>query len=468
MTPYDTYDGGDAEDARPRAVATPPSAGESATRRLLHRWFVEYNPLYLVSALLVLVGLTLLSRGDDDATTSVRLGAGAVIGEVYAFALIGGAALLTRLGMRRPAVMLAVLCAVYQCDPTLVTERAVYGGAGGVATSVVWIAVFAAKLGALAWALRLRLSRSTIGVAALGAIGVGLMPHALAAASSESSRELLVAVWSTAVTAAALFTPRAAACDLELDAWGEVVFARARRATWALYALAALLHVSFWRYEHELSPFVYLPALLVVAARFVKTEALIVAAFAGALFLVGVGAPARFSSAALAIAFALALRALRKPVLDAPAADASAKAEPPYRATRDAVETRATPPRREVCFALAPAAELRRLLVCAASAAYLACWTTRWSGGAFPAHLLALDGVVTVVAALAVWRLRAHGAIAPLAIVWAQLLVERRVVTAPTTALGFGELAIGVGFALLALSLGVSFALGRKPAVDRP
>ena len=32
-------------------------------RALAHRWFVQYNPLYLISAALVLVGVFLMSRG---------------------------------------------------------------------------------------------------------------------------------------------------------------------------------------------------------------------------------------------------------------------------------------------------------------------------------------------------------------------------------------------------------------------
>ena len=43
----------------------------------------------------------------------------AAIAEVYAVALIGGAALLMRIGQRRPAVMLALLTALYQCSLTL-------------------------------------------------------------------------------------------------------------------------------------------------------------------------------------------------------------------------------------------------------------------------------------------------------------------------------------------------------------
>jgi hypothetical protein len=45
------------------AAETPsPTPEADAWRRLMHRWFVEYNPLYLVSAMLVLGGIWLLSR----------------------------------------------------------------------------------------------------------------------------------------------------------------------------------------------------------------------------------------------------------------------------------------------------------------------------------------------------------------------------------------------------------------------
>ena len=43
-----------------------PGPGASYTRRLLHRWLVEYNPLYLLSAALVLAGTFLCSRGLAD------------------------------------------------------------------------------------------------------------------------------------------------------------------------------------------------------------------------------------------------------------------------------------------------------------------------------------------------------------------------------------------------------------------
>jgi len=43
-------------------------------RALLHRWLVEYNPLYLLSAALVLGGLTLISQSAAEAAMVHLLG----------------------------------------------------------------------------------------------------------------------------------------------------------------------------------------------------------------------------------------------------------------------------------------------------------------------------------------------------------------------------------------------------------
>src|SRR5215471_429980 len=109
-------------------------------RRLLHRWFVEYNPLYIVSAALVLRGVNLLSHA-----VNLQLGVPAIV-ELYAWTLIGGAAFLYRVGLRRPAVMLSLLAVVYQGDLTLHTETCAYLGWTGVIASGVWLASFALKL----------------------------------------------------------------------------------------------------------------------------------------------------------------------------------------------------------------------------------------------------------------------------------------------------------------------------------
>src|SRR5262249_32256346 len=90
------------------------SIDSTPLQRLLHRWFVQYNPLYLVSATLCLAGLRMISRGLAEKGTAFADLSVATITEIYAAALIGGAALLTRIGQRRPGVMLALIAALYQ------------------------------------------------------------------------------------------------------------------------------------------------------------------------------------------------------------------------------------------------------------------------------------------------------------------------------------------------------------------
>ena len=148
-------------------------------RALLYRWFVEYNPAYLLSAACVFGGCFLWSRGvvNDPSLTSA-LGIPAVA-ELYAFALIGGAALLTRLEQRRPAVLLALVFAAYQWDTTLHTEACAYLGDVGLWASLVWLALFFVKLRAIAWALRVRVDRGMLVAFALGAVGLVVLPRVL-------------------------------------------------------------------------------------------------------------------------------------------------------------------------------------------------------------------------------------------------------------------------------------------------
>ncbi|RYE82870.1 MAG: hypothetical protein EOO75_20050, partial [Myxococcales bacterium] len=59
-------------------------SGDDFWPALLRRWFVHYNPLYLASAMLVLVGLTLVSRGlVEQGSQRGQLGV-ALLAEVYA------------------------------------------------------------------------------------------------------------------------------------------------------------------------------------------------------------------------------------------------------------------------------------------------------------------------------------------------------------------------------------------------
>lgn len=103
-----------------------------------------------------------------------------------------------------------------------------------------------------------------------------------------------------------------------------------------------------------------------------------------------------------------------------------------------------------------------RLLTGAVVATYLAIWTVGWSTGAWPHHRLVLDVALTLVLALAAFRWRAPFAVLPLAVAGIHAAIQARIVSAPATALAWGETAIVIGFLLLAVSLGVSYRL--RPA----
>lgn len=442
-------DGGDGDGARP-ATDTETRPRDSATRRLLYRWFVEYNPLYLVSALLVLGGLTMISHGQaEQGTMSPEIGAIPVIAEVYAALLIAGAALLTRLGLRRPAVMLALLTVLYQSDLTLFTERSVYLGLAGALAASAWLVVFVAKLYALAWAMRVRVSLSAASVAAFGALGLVVLPRCLSQ-GDPTRMSSLVALWIFAVGAAGLWTSRAVTSTVDLDAWGRTVLGRVVKATWLMWATIALLHVIFWCNAYQVSALVFVPVALLLATRWMHSEAMVWCAAVGALLLVGRVSPSSMSSAALMSAGVLFLRAMRRPTWIDPGID-EPRSTAPYRAPRTG-EPEAHKP-AILCFLRAERDSMLRLSIGSLCGLYLSAWTSGWSGGSLPEHVFVLDALLTAVTALVVWRTRAWAALAPVATMYLHLAVQRRLVTAPVSAEQWGRAAIGLGFVLLVASL---------------
>lgn len=247
-------------------------------RRLLHRWFVEYNPLYLLSAALVLRGVNVVSRELLHRGQTIAELAGPAIAEVYAWALIAGAALLFRRGLRRPAVMLVLLAVLYQGDLTLHTETCMYLGSAGWIASGVWLASFALKLFAMRRALELRLAFSTYVAPAIGALGLVFIPHVLSST--------VVAIWLYALLAAALFLPNGIAIESG-DPWHQTVLRRSRIATWSIWALLAGLHVVFWFSIRPLTiePLAGVP--IIVVARFVRRDWIFASAAFGMALLFG-------------------------------------------------------------------------------------------------------------------------------------------------------------------------------------
>lgn len=445
-------------------------------RSLLHRWFVEYNPLYLVSASLVLGGMVQLSRGL--ALEGVLFGPleVAAIAEAYAFALIGGAALLTRIGQRRPAVLLAFVTALYQSDPTLHTETCAYLGAGGVGAlaSTVWLALFLFKLGALAWALRLRVERGAWAASGLGALGLAVGPHVIRGLDARAGGLFVAALVFAVGAAAPPTTARAATSLVALDPWSRTVLRRSLRAVSMGWAGLLGVHVVFWSTQRPIDLAPALLALGALAAHRARSERRFWAVLAVGVVVATLVAPPLASVAALFAALACVRRAFAlvpAPIGPAPAADAEVARPPsPYRAGDDASE----PPRARVVGAAPPleplfvragARERARLAVGALFGLYLSAWTFGWRGGPFPDHALALDGALALATLVLAARTRAWLPVAPLAATSGHAFVVAGLVPVPRTSLGWGASAVSVGFVLLLASLAASYRLrdGARP-----
>lgn len=160
------------------ANATP--APKRTQRALLLRWFVDYNPLQLLSACLVLCGIWFVAEHLDQ--THSRFGDLYLLGllEVYQLALLGGAALLMRLAYRRAAGFLGVLAALlFFGDPTFQLEQLVTMGGWGWGVAVAWLLLLVAQLRLLARIFALRLPATLWAVIVAAGGGIALLPLAL-------------------------------------------------------------------------------------------------------------------------------------------------------------------------------------------------------------------------------------------------------------------------------------------------
>jgi hypothetical protein len=422
-------------------------------QRLLHRWFVEYNPLYPLSAALVLLGAHVIARGFlQEGELVAQLGVPG-IAELYAWALIGGAALLTRIGQRRPAVMLALLAALYQCDLMLHTETCVYLGSVGWLAAGLWLVSFVAKIRALGWALELRISRSVVAVPACAAVGLVVVPRLLPIVGTS-----LLGAWVFGVLAAGLWTSRSMTPRGRLDGWRTTVLRRSRRAVWTMWAAACLGHAVFWCNNLGMSCAALVPVVLLLATRFVRREIAVWALVGGTLVFVAVAMPAELSLSALLGAAVLALRALR-----APSWRVDPSGTPSY---RNADHEHA--PMR-MSFGPMPREAIVRLLSGALFSIYLATWTRDWHGGAWPAHVVVLDAALALSAALVTWRFQLRAPLAGSTAVYLHYGASIGLIHAPVTSLGWGALAVTSGFALLLGSLAVSYRLHRlRPRDGEP
>ena len=450
------------------STGDPPAAQDSGFwPRLLYRWFVEYNPLYLVSAALVLGGCILWSKGlVQQESLAGPLGV-AFVAELYALALVCGAAILTRIGLRRPAVMLALIFVIYQWDTTLHTETCAYLGWVGRMAAACWLLLFAGKLYALGWALRLRFDRRLVIAALTAAAGLALAPHVLPGLGGRSAAAL-VATWVFAV--GALYRREAIVSKIELDAWGRTVLRRATHAAWALSGALLGLHVLVWCRDHDVSLAPLLFAAPLLTLRCVRSEARMWATVLTTLVLAAQARPDAFFATSFLAAAALCLRALAPTFAPTPG-PAQPDAEPhpgagPYRtgAVAREAQVHSYP---GVAPAVVGERERQRSLVGALFGTYLAVWTVHWSHGPWPPHMVGLDAALGLLVALVVWRTRLRSPLVPLLVCYGHLVVERRLVPVPASAVSMGETLVALGFALLVGSLVTSYRFA-PPAGEPP
>jgi hypothetical protein len=432
---------------------TPAQGDDGFWRRLLHHWFVEYNPLYLVSASLVLGGSILWSKGlVEHESLAGPLGV-ALVAELYAASLALGAALLTRIGQRRPAVMLALLFVLYQWDTTLHTETCAYLGWVGAAATFVWVALFGGKLYAIAWALRVRFEPRFAVTALVAAAGLALGPRVLPGLGPRYAGALLAA-WLFGL--ASLYQPGGIASLVDLDGWGLTVLRRATRATWAISGGLVALHVLMWQRDHDIPLTTCLLAAPLLAVCRVRGEWRAWATVAATLVFAALAQPSAFFTVAALTCAALVLRAMTGWTANGAAHDAAVHAGP-YRAGD--VEAAGSVAR---AVRIAPA-ERVRLVAGGLFATYLALWTLRWSGGPWPLHVAVLDAALALVVVGVCLRTRARAPLAPLLVTYGHLAVSKGLVSAPKSSVTWGETIVALGFAMLAVSLAVSYRLRSRP-----
>ena len=419
---------------------------------LVHRWFVQYNPLYLGSAAFVLAGLSLLSSEASRVGATWGFVAVAAIAEVYAFALIGAAAVLVRRGQRRPAVMLGLLAVCFQADLTLHLETCAFLGTAGDVASVAWLGLFVLKLYALSRALELRPSVSAWAAPTVFAIGLVALPQAFRSLDP-TGRTHLVSIFAFTVAALVLWTCRAVESRAGYDPRGR----RAVAAVWWIWGAIGLGHHAYWVGHFDVSAAALFAPAALLATRFARGEASVFAWVIGTLAVIGIAAPESFALTALMGGVALALRALRQPVRIAPEAPESLP-NAPYRA--NAPEP--APPTATVVYALAPRAARLRLLLGTAACTHLALWTIDWTGGAWPDHVALLDVALLAGCLVAFHRSRSALALVPAAAVLTHLAIDLSIVTAPRTALGWGIVFLAVGFAVLFAGLAHSLRWARE------
>lgn len=215
---------------------------------LFHKWFVNYNPLYFISALCFIFGVFLVSRDMHKIHwIDGQIILTGVI-ESYEVVVLAGSFILYRIVSQfRPAIILALLNIIFLFDCTFQTEHisTVYY-LGGIST-VLWILLFAVKLKILTWIFRLKIPLVSYIVPVLAAIGVAGTPYLLSYTNLDRSIIYLLITWYGAVLAALVFWFRpSVTCRNKLDEKGKTILLRITNAAWMIWGGFYCYHLISW------------------------------------------------------------------------------------------------------------------------------------------------------------------------------------------------------------------------------
>lgn len=386
-------------------------------RKLLHYWFVQYNPLYFFSALCILFGMFLISRGLTELGWQQGQLLLTAAMQLYEILLIIGGALLFRMaGLRRPAVILGLMEVFFLFDCTFQTEMMSTLGLFGLITGAGWLAMVALKLSAIIWVFRLKVSASVLIVPVLSALAIAGVPHALEFAKSYKIMVHLIATWyGVALMAFVLSIRPKVESATTLDDWGQTVLRRSTKTALVMWAGFYLFHLLTWEQmfsialtEAHVAPF-FLFWFLSKREIFSWTGGLIIIALTSAV-------PPTVASTALLIGVAYGLKA------------------------------------REI--------RRYRLYVAMVVCVYIAIWTIGWQGGALPEPNLWLNFTIAVILLAMAWRWRLPSAFLAVIVV----LLPGAEALIPHGPLQWGIVILGAGF--IALIVGIVINLRQKKATE--
>ncbi|MGN7612119.1 hypothetical protein ACQZV8_08560 [Magnetococcales bacterium HHB-1] len=136
------------------------NAGEREGAALFRYWFVQYNPLYLFSALFALSGLFLITLNMHEvARDDFYLANFAFMGaiQLYEFLLILGALFLVRIvKQQRPAILLALLEMLFLLDCSFRLENVHHLGDAGRWVPLLWSFLVFCKVALLLWVFKIK------------------------------------------------------------------------------------------------------------------------------------------------------------------------------------------------------------------------------------------------------------------------------------------------------------------------